>query len=260
MCLVLVALRAHPELDLLLAGNRDEFYRRASAPPAVISRDPVIHAGLDREAGGTWMGRNEAGLVAALTNRRDPAFVASADLRSRGDLVLGLLRQRDPERAARWLMEQPLERFRPFSVLFGTAAAFYAFSPAEGGEPRRLAPGFHALSNSALNDRAWPKVERSLRFLESRRGVPGERLIEDVQRFLCDATPPDALPGGDPPDEVHGAMGAVFIRTPAFGTVSASILTAGGKLGGRYYYADAADMAAFGEGGPAPFRQLDFPA
>ena len=67
------------------------------------------------------------------------------------------------------------------------------------------------------------------------------------------------------------------MRTPAYGTVSASILTAGGRLGDRYYYADAEAMraaqadwarAAFGNGDGAvpptahgsPFQRLEFDA
>ena len=83
MCLVLLWYRAHPDADLLLAGNRDEFYRRPAAPPAVLSRDPLICAGRDLVAGGTWMGRNEAGLVAAITNRYGSRDSAPPDARCR---------------------------------------------------------------------------------------------------------------------------------------------------------------------------------
>ncbi|MCH8888486.1 MAG: hypothetical protein IIC13_18035, partial [SAR324 cluster bacterium] len=64
--------------------------------------------------------------------------------------------------------------------------------------------------------------------------------------------------------------------TPDYGTVSASILTMGGKLDRRYYYAEAAAMASAQQGwargmigngeivapGSAqgsPFRLVDFP-
>ncbi|MBI4082020.1 MAG: NRDE family protein, partial [Candidatus Lambdaproteobacteria bacterium] len=103
MCLVLLALRAHPAAEIILAGNRDEHFRRPSAAPALIGRAPRIHAGLDLEAGGTWMGCNEAGLVAALTNRRARERPAPEGARSRGEIVLALLHQRDPARAAAWM-------------------------------------------------------------------------------------------------------------------------------------------------------------
>jgi uncharacterized protein with NRDE domain len=257
MCLLLLAFRAHPDVDVLLGGNRDEFHRRPAAPPAVIAHDPVIFAGRDLEAGGTWMGRNEHGMVAALTNRRDPAFVPPPNVRSRGEIVMGLLRQPDPQAAADWLAAQPADAFRPFSLLFGNRERFYYFSPRDVAAPRKLAPGVYALSNSTLDDRSWPKVDRSLRFLEAERGVPGEAFIHTLQRFLCDTTPPDALPSLDPAEEIHGAMGAVFIRAAGYGTVSSSIVTEGGKLGSRYYFAEAADMLRYRGEGPPPFRRLD---
>lgn len=257
MCLLLLAYQTHPDVALLLGGNRDEFKHRPAAPPAVISRNPVIFAGQDLEAGGTWMGRNAHGLVAALTNRRDPEFVAPPGVRSRGEIVMGLLQHRNPDAAAAWLADQPGAAYRPFSVLFGSEAGFYYFAPRDTAIPRPLTPGFYALSNSTLDDRSWPKVDRSLAFLEAQRTAPGEACIAALQRFLCDATPPDALPAQDAAEEIHGAMGAVFIRSAGYGTVSSTIITEGGKLGSRYYYAEAADMARYGGQGPAPFRRMD---
>jgi uncharacterized protein with NRDE domain len=276
MCLILLAYRCHPDVDVLLAGNRDEFIRRAAAPPGLVQSGPRIWAGRDLEAGGTWMGRNEHGLLAALTNRRSAA-PPPPEARSRGEIVMGLLRQRTPRDAARWLAGQPHARFRPYSVLFGDAETFYYFAPGEAGLPRELAPGVYALSNSTLDDASWPKVERSQRFLRERLSRPGTELLADVQRFLCDATPPDAEPSGDPAslltgEEIHGAMGAVFIRgnggivpgdspgAPAamggYGTVSSSIVTCGGRLGDGYWYAERAAMIGAAEGAASgrPFR------
>ena len=276
MCLILLAHRAHPDAALVLAGNRDEFYARPSAAPGVIGRDPVIHAGRDLEAGGTWMGRNAHGLVAALTNRHDPAAAIPPDVRSRGGVVHGLLRHGTPEAAAEWLAREEIARYRPFNVLFGSREAFYCLSSGRGGGPEALAPGFYALSNSTLNDRSWPKVDRSHRFFQWARDMDGERFLLALQAFLCDPTPPDALPASAREEEIHGALGAVFISTPDYGTVSASIITSGGALGERYYYAEADAMRAaqggwareFAGNGEAatpsasegsPFRQVAFP-
>jgi len=259
MCLILLAYRSHPDVDVLLAGNRDEFHRRPAVPPALIAQQPRIYGGLDLEAGGTWMGRNEHGLLAALTNRRssDPP---PPGVRSRGEIVLGLLRQRTPPDAAAWLSAQPHDRYRPYTVLFGGREAFYCFSPQDGRESRTLQPGAYALSNSTLDDRSWPKVERSHRFLREHGRRKGEDLLTDLQRFLCDPTPADNQLSLVPGEEIHGAMGAIFIRRNDYGTVSSSILTLGGTLGDRYYFAqhgemiEAADEAAGGKPFRTPFR------
>ncbi len=273
MCLILLSFRAHRDAAVILAGNRDEFHARPSAPPAQIAEQPRIHAGLDLEAGGTWMGRNEHGVLAALTNRRSGA--EPPDPRSRGEIVRTLLGFPDAAAAAAWLAQLDMERYRPFNVLVGDTARFFYATSAQAGPPRELQPGFYALSNSTLDDRSWPKVERSHRFLAGHAPLHGEAMVRALQAFLCDPTPPDHLPPADRMDETHGALGAVFINTPGYGTVSASILTAGGVLGSRYYYAEAAAMRAaqqgwargmFGHEGEAtappahgsPFRLLTF--
>jgi uncharacterized protein with NRDE domain len=261
MCLILLAYRCHPDADVLMAGNRDEFLRRPAAAPGLVQTGPRIWAGRDLEAGGTWMGRNEYGLMAALTNRRS-GEPPPADPRSRGEIVMGLLRQRRPQDAARWLADQPHARFRPYSVLFGDGQAFYSFSPQDAGEPRLLDAGIYALSNASLDDRSWPKVERSHRFLSEHIHRSGDRLLAALESFLCDATPADAQASLVPGEEIHGVMGAIFIRSDGYGTVSSSIFTLGGRLGDRYRFAERADMiraaeaAAAGRPFHTPFRAI----
>ena len=264
MCLVHLVFRVHADMEVLLAGNRDEFFRRPSAPPAVIAREPAVHAGKDLEAGGTWMGRNAHGLLAAITNRYSTKPGGSErqvphDVRSRGEIVLGLLGHVDAESAAEWVDRLPVARYRPFNLLFGDVLRFYYFSSEDGAPPRPLQPGFHALSNSTLDDHAWPKVARSHAFFEANRGLSGEDYLERLQFFFRDATPPDSLSTADRNEEIHGAMGAVMITTPEYGTVSSSIITAGGSLGERYYFADGQSLRGEGNSGDlGPYRLISF--
>ena len=257
MCLILLVFRAHPDTSVLLAGNRDEFYHRPSAPPAQICDDPPIFAGRDMEAGGTWMGRNAAGMMAALTNGRRFDRAVPPNPRSRGELVTGLLRQDSAEAAAAWLTAQPLERYRPFNVLFGDPQVFYYYSSLEERPVTALEPGRYALSNSTLNDVSWPKVACSLSFLRQNADTAGEELLRRVQSFLCDGAPPDQEPSADLSEEVHGALGAVFIRTANYGTVSQSILTEGGALGRRYYFSPETHLQQTPKPVPA-FQRLPF--
>lgn len=237
MCLLLLAFRTHPDAPLILGGNRDEFFSRPTRPPHLLQERPRIVGGLDLEAGGTWMGRNEHGLVAALTNRRITGVDAGA-FRSRGTIVLELLRHTGPEEAARWLASLPVAEYRPFNVLFGDTAHWYYFSSLDDRRPRPLDPGTYALSNATLDDASWPKVSRSHAFLARAAGLPGEAYLGALQAFLCD--PPDAPPLGVGRPGRPGAlpMDVVLVDTPGYGTVSASVITAGGTLGTRYYHAD----------------------
>lgn len=255
MCLILLSYGAHPDVDVLLAGNRDEFYNRPSAPPAVIHDNPVIVAGRDLEAGGTWMGRNELGLVAGLTNGRRFDETPPPDVRSRGELVSGLLMHRAPQDAAEWLTAQPLERYRPFNVLFGGTAGFFYYSSLLPDPVRALEPGVYALSNSTLNDVSWPKVNRALEFLNANRATGGEELLQRTEVFLSDGTHPDQEESPHLMEEIHGALGAVFIRTSAYGTVSQTIITEGGRLGRRYYFSPETHLQPSLYGRPA-FQRL----
>lgn len=78
MCLVALAWKAHPRWRLLLAGNRDEFHERPTAPLArwAAPADGVL-AGRDLRSGGSWVGLGNHGRVAVVTNVRDPLATAS---------------------------------------------------------------------------------------------------------------------------------------------------------------------------------------
>ncbi|MGH7786051.1 MAG: NRDE family protein, partial [Candidatus Binatia bacterium] len=98
MCTLAAYVRMSPALPLLVAANRDEFLDRPTAEPGIIAVDPWVVAGQDLNAGGTWFGVNQHGLVVGLLNRRrtdgpDPSK------RSRGLLCLEMLQARDPAAA-----------------------------------------------------------------------------------------------------------------------------------------------------------------
>ena len=198
---------------------------------------------------------NRADMMAALTNRHGGERPVPPGVRSRGGIVMELLGQDGPAQAAAWLEALDVAAYRPFNVLFGDPEQFYFFASEAHEPPRALAPGCYALSNSTLDDRSWPKVERSLAFFADHRGQPGEQLMQDLQYFLGDATPPDAIQSEDPGEEIHGALGAVFIRAPGYGTVSSTILTSGGTLGERYYFAEGKRL---GENPAGAFRLVQF--
>ena len=88
MCTVVLLIRPGHAWPLLLAANRDERLDRAWDPPAAHWPDqPDVVAGRDRSGGGTWMGVNQAGVVAAVLNRQGSLGPAPGK-RSRGELPL----------------------------------------------------------------------------------------------------------------------------------------------------------------------------
>jgi uncharacterized protein with NRDE domain len=71
MCTLIVLHRCVPGTPLVVAANRDEFLDRPAEGPALRMRSAgSIVSPLDLEAGGTWLGLNEHGVFAGLTNLR----------------------------------------------------------------------------------------------------------------------------------------------------------------------------------------------
>ena len=89
MCTLTLGWRVFDDAPVVVAANRDELLERRSEPPAVVEGDPAVLAPRDAEAGGTWIGYNEHGLLAAITNRW--VDVPGGGERSRGLFVRDVL-------------------------------------------------------------------------------------------------------------------------------------------------------------------------
>ena len=109
VCLLVVALGLRPDLPLVVGANRDERLDREATPMDVLAASPLVLGGRDRLAGGTWLAVNDAGVVAAITNR--PAREQGRDptKRSRGELPLALASCPTASKA----VEAFADRFRP---------------------------------------------------------------------------------------------------------------------------------------------------
>lgn len=158
MCLIALAWRAHPAYRLIVAANRDEYFGRGSAQAAFWDDHRGVLAGRDLEAGGTWLGITLAGRFAALTNYRNPAD-RRIGVPSRGALVADFLTgSAGPSEYAKEI-GRGAGNYNGFSLLVGDSETLW-FVSNRGGEPSRVRPGIHGLSNHLL-DTPWPKVERA---------------------------------------------------------------------------------------------------
>jgi uncharacterized protein with NRDE domain len=182
MCVVALALDCHPRWRLVLAGNRDEYHERASAPLAHWGDAANVIAGRDLVAGGSWLGVSNNGRLAVVTNIRHPQGPDPAKA-SRGVLVGEWLAEgRAPELAA-------LPGYNPFNLLLIGAGAARLFSNLPAPQEQRLRPGIHGLSNGKPGEN-WPRraaAEAALAAWVERDGVPdalfamlrNERLLDD---------------------------------------------------------------------------------
>lgn len=108
MCTFILAWRVFADTPIVVAATRDEQLDRPSLPPKVLDEDPLVVAPQDEVAGGTWIGYNERGVVAAITNRWTDASLAGE--RSRGLLVREAL-ARDSAVAATAFVEQQVQEY-----------------------------------------------------------------------------------------------------------------------------------------------------
>jgi uncharacterized protein with NRDE domain len=180
--------------------------------------EPAIWAGRDEVAGGTWLGVNDQGVLAAITNRRDGALDPSRP--SRGILCLDVLRQPSPE-AARTLVVDLLAAhvYNPFNLLCA--------SPARGwvatwrGELLPLTPGAHVLTSAGdLDGDDLPKVRRARELLaDVDLATPSlDALLRKLGRLCADTTGPDPICRRDGP---YGTVSSSLIALGTDGSIAA---------------------------------------
>lgn len=154
MCTVVILRRPDHPWPALIAANRDEMSSRLWRPPARHWDDhPHVIAGIDEEAGGTWMGLNDDGLFAAVLNRPG-SLGPAADKRSRGELPLEALSHAEAREAAEALGNLDSQAYRSFNMLIADAnEAYWLRSTGEGRvEVSPIGPGLSMLTANDLND------------------------------------------------------------------------------------------------------------
>jgi uncharacterized protein with NRDE domain len=242
-----------PKWPLVLAANRDEFYERATDPPHLINSSPAVFAGRDAVAGGTWMGVRPDGFFAALTNQ-PTGDKAGPCIRSRGQLVLELLRQENPMYAAQWLENLPLVEYDHFNLIFGDSSRVYLGHGHAQFQWAEVPDGLSVLTNGHLNSGRFPKVERVKRLWEQLRGLGVEPMMA-LQQILGDVEKPTTLrsaPNQETlPIELRRALHAICVHTPLYGTRSATILAVSKTGALQYLYAD-------GPPSTTPFTDITF--
>jgi len=164
VCTVVLLIRPGHPWPLVLAANRDERLDRAWDPPAAYWAElPGVVAGRDRTGGGTWMGVNRHGVVAAVLNR--PGSLGPAPgKRSRGSLPLLALAQPTAGQAAEAVAALDAGQWRSFNLVVADAAGAVFLRGLGHGhpQPQRLTPGLHMVTSHDPDDPDSPRVARHL--------------------------------------------------------------------------------------------------
>ncbi len=217
MCTLVLLRRPGHSWPVLVAANRDEMAGRPWRAPARHwpDREEVV-AGLDERGGGSWLGVNDHGLMAALLNGRDTLGPAP-DKRSRGELVLEALDHADADLAAEALADLAPDSYRGFHlVLADNREAFRVSSDERTITVATVPEGLSVFTEAGRNELTHPRVAAYL------------------PRFQAAAVPdPDAdtwsawetLLAGRDCDPEAGPEGAMcVVKNNGFQTVSSSLM------------------------------------
>ncbi|WP_137290163.1 NRDE family protein [Natronorubrum halophilum] len=231
MCTLTLAWRVFDDAPVAVAVNRDESLERDALPPDIYREDPLIVAPRDAEAGGTWIGYNEHGVFAGITNKWTDADLAGE--RSRGLLVADVL-EAESAAAAAEVLEDATERdeYDGFYLVIADESAAYCYQ--WDGERSRIEfePGVHVVVNVAVDETVDIPTIRSdaarvqadnARAVRETLSVSGG---ESVSAWLKRAG--DVLG-----DHEYG----VCVHGDGYGTRSSSLIALGAEGRGRYSFA-----------------------
>lgn len=253
MCLIIFAFRSHREYPLIIAANRDEFYERPTAAASFWEDAPDVLGGRDLRGGGTWMGIQRGGRLAAVTNYRDPRFMKDVAT-SRGRLVSSFLRGDEEPLSFLHRVMEDAAAYSGFTLLLGSPEALWWYSNAGGGITP-VQPGIHGLSNHFL-DTPWPKVERGKELLAELLAGTGRPSPERILAILEDAhRPPDhLLPHTGVGIEWERMLSPLFIASPFYGTCSSTVLLV--NRGGEVLFVEKDQRPGPSEGAVTQFEFL----
>lgn len=214
MCTILLSWNTRPDYNLIMVANRDEFLQRNTRTAQWWEDHPEVLAGKDLQAGGTWLGINRNGKIAAITNYRK--FPLEKYETSRGDLVKKYLTQNISARDFNSFLQEKGGEYDGFNLLFGNPDEMFYFS--NRGPEKKLVADIYGLSNHLL-DTPWPKVERGKN--EFRNKLSPENFNpESLFDIMTDTRTAEdhLLPDTGIGIEKERLLSSIFIQSPDYGT------------------------------------------
>lgn len=153
VCLIALAWKTRPDLPLIVAANRDEFFARPTRPAHVWNEAPQVVGGRDLRAGGSWLAVTGGCRFAAITNIRYAQIEGGP---SRGALVAEFIKGDEPPLLFLERLAAHARQYAGFHLILGDGSTLAHFSNAGAG-PSLIEPGVFGISNAAPGV-DWPKV------------------------------------------------------------------------------------------------------
>lgn len=246
MCTIIILKNVHPEYPVIVAANRDEYLSRRTSNAMVLTKSPRTVGGRDEKSGGTWMGANEYGIFAAVTNQRTFA-AADAKKASRGDIPIEILKTRMIEDARAYVEGLDPTNYNPFNILFGNKTEMWVAYAHPGVTKMSLEPvpdGVHVLPNDVLDSPAFSKVVRVVDLLGNTLDVPFPVLLKRLQQVLGNHDTPAFEHVPMPPNNniltraVAQQLDAICVHTPTYGSRSATVIALDNEGVAEYRFAN----------------------
>ncbi len=215
MCLLAIQYQLVPESPILVAANREEFYDRSSHAPSIQSGKPRILCGLDKQAGGTWLGVNQHGMFIGVANR----FKVSSPIapRSRGVLCRELLRCGSARQAVDLALEELHSgKYDGVNYVIADAETGWVVQGGDEIEVVELGEGLTIVGNQDANDPRDERVALCRRLLTL-------QTLDSPVKFLAVASKVFARPPAGP------GRASMVIRGKDRGTVSSTLISLGKK-------------------------------
>jgi uncharacterized protein with NRDE domain len=218
MCTLVILRRPEHMWPVVIGANRDEMIGRPASTPARHWADrPEVVAGLDREAGGSWLGLNDWGVAAAVLNRHGSLGPAPGQ-RSRGELVLEALDHPDAVAAAEALSHLDPAAYRTFNLIVADNRDAFWLRHADGRriDVHPVPDGLSLIDSGDLNRPNNRRVTLATpRFRNAAPPDPDRDDWRDWEALLSNAESPPGEPDGT----------SLRFRMPhGYGTVSSALI------------------------------------
>jgi uncharacterized protein with NRDE domain len=175
MCSIILKISSE---GVFIGANRDEMVAREWEMPAEYW--PGVIGGRDVLGGGTWMGMNRHGVMAAVLNRTGTLGPAPGK-NSRGELPILALRHETAQAAADALKGVDAGTYRSFNLVIADANGAFLLRGLEAGEPdvSRLPEGVTMITAGESNDVSRPRIAKHLPRFEAAAFSDWRKLLGD---------------------------------------------------------------------------------
>lgn len=236
MCILAIQYKLVADSPILVAANREEVYTRAATTPAIQSGKPRVLCGIDQQAGGTWLGVNQNGMLIAVCNRTK--LIPPINPRSRGVLCKDLLRCNSaPEAVDQAMDELSAGKYDGVNLVIVDSEQGWVVHGADELEAVPLEEGLSIVASGDVNDPRDDRVQLAQRLLTLQTLDSPVKFLAVASKVFARAP---AMPGRP----------SMVIRGTDRGTVSSTLIALGKKPRDAIYQ--------FSQGAPDEAKYEDF--